>query len=80
MLKAIGYSSIDWELRQAAALDGANRLQIFRYIMAFGLKFHQISKNEIDRRVKDTSNSIEATVGVVELTGNEILLYMINNQ
>jgi molybdate transport system permease protein len=29
---AIGFASIDSELKQAAALDGANRWQIFRYI------------------------------------------------
>ena len=29
---AIGFSAIDPELRQAAALDGANRLQIFRHV------------------------------------------------
>jgi len=30
---AIGFSAIDPELRQAAALDGANRWQIFRYVV-----------------------------------------------
>lgn len=30
---AIGFSAIDLELKQAAALDGANRWQIFRYII-----------------------------------------------
>jgi molybdate transport system permease protein len=30
---AIGFASLDPELRQAAALDGANRRQIFRYII-----------------------------------------------
>ncbi len=30
---AIGFAAIDKELKQAAALDGANRLQIFRYII-----------------------------------------------
>ena len=29
----IGFSGINNELKQAAALDGANRLQIFRYIV-----------------------------------------------
>jgi molybdate transport system permease protein len=29
---AIGFAGIDPELKQAAALDGANRLQIFRYV------------------------------------------------
>jgi molybdate transport system permease protein len=31
---AIGFSGVDCELRKAAALDGANRWQTFRYIMA----------------------------------------------
>ncbi|MCE1254836.1 MAG: ABC transporter permease subunit, partial [Anaerolineae bacterium] len=30
---AIGFSSIDPELKQAAALDGANRWQIFQYVV-----------------------------------------------
>ncbi len=30
---AVGFSGIDKELKQAAALDGANRWQVFRYIV-----------------------------------------------
>ncbi len=31
---AVGFSGIDWELKKAAALDGANRWQTFRYVVA----------------------------------------------
>jgi molybdate transport system permease protein len=31
---AVGFSNIDWELKKAAALDGANRWQTFRFVVA----------------------------------------------
>jgi molybdate transport system permease protein len=31
---AVGFAAVDCELKKAAALDGANRWQVFRYIMA----------------------------------------------